>query len=241
MGSRFEISADLPRERYAPLIQRLIADGVPAEAVDIYEGRNRVVRLYDEPFPLNIKAFKVPHIINRIVYRTLRKSKARRAWEYAQQLIALGFNTPRPVGYAETWHGLLLEATYFVSEQVEGLHDLRRLDDEPRRDEIIEGVGALMARLHRAEVWMKDFSQGNILWRGTADGGLEFYLVDINRMAFGVKSHALLMNNFRTVADRDATVADIARAYARHAGRDESATIAEALAVHHRFTKAHQR
>ena len=42
-----------------------------------------------------IKAFKIPNVINQIVYRYFRKSKARRSFEYATKLYQLKYKDPR--------------------------------------------------------------------------------------------------------------------------------------------------
>ena len=48
-----------------------------------------------------IKIYKQPNIINRIAYKYFRMSKAKRAFIYAERLLALGIDTPQPVAYIE--------------------------------------------------------------------------------------------------------------------------------------------
>lgn len=200
------------------LARQLAAHGIPAEATDIYKGRNRVVRLDTDGETVNIKQFRIPHAINRLVYGNLRRSKARRAYENAGRLLALGLPTPAPLAYVEHREGLRFGLSYFVSEQLEGYEDIRRIAESEHRTAIVDAVGRLMADLHRAHIFMKDFSQGNVLWRADARGHIELSLVDINRMAFGVHSTRRLMKNFRTVTDDPALLAEIAQAYARASG-----------------------
>lgn len=49
--------------------------------------RNEIKVFKSKNFSLNIKSFKIPHLINKIAYRYFRKSKARRSFEYATILL----------------------------------------------------------------------------------------------------------------------------------------------------------
>lgn len=210
--------ADERHSALAALAQQIASTGIPAEAVEIYKGRNIVVR-YDTPLgAVNIKQFKVPHIINRLVYGNLRHGKARHSFENAEKLIAKGFHTPQPLAYIEHRQGVLFGISYFVSEQLEGYAEIRDLATLEHREAIVEAVGQLMADLHRAHIFMKDFSQGNVLWRREADGSIRLALVDINRMDFDVSSTRRLMKNFRNVADDPDLLNDLALAYSRASG-----------------------
>lgn len=221
------------------LVGEILADGMPADAVDIYKGRNRVTRLERCGRQINIKAFRRPNLINRYVYGNLRKSKARRAFEHAVKLRRLGFDTPEPLAYIERGHGCRFTDSYFLSLQLEGFRDLRVIDDDDDREMLADRLGRLMARLHEAGVWMKDFSQGNILRRRVGEGrDYELYLVDINRMEFGVTSRRKLMENFRTVTDDDSFFRILAAAYARHASLDERKTIESAYAARRRYLRS---
>lgn len=221
-----------------PLVDRLLTDGIPADAVDIYEGRNRVVRLMHEGRHVNIKQFKVPNIVNRLAYTTVRSSKAERAYEYALRLRNLGFNTPEPLAYAERRNGPLLGLSYFVSQQLEGFCDMRTIGEDDDRAVLADELGALMARMHDMGVWMKDFSQGNVLRRRGPKGHYEFFLVDINRMQFDVTDSRRLMDNFGRITDDPSFLRILARAYSRHSGRPVDEMMAQATAAYNRYHKA---
>lgn len=220
-----------------PLVDTIAREGIPAEAADIYQGRNRVVRYDASDQPLNIKEFHVPNAINRLVYGNLRKSKARRAFENGQRLLEMGFDTPRPIAFIEKTDGRLMGQSYYISRQEDGMEDIRRLARSPLRDRLVDHIGQLMAQLHQAGVWMKDFSQGNILWRLEPDGSLRLTLVDINRMAFNVTSRRKLMSNFRTVTDDPQMLRAIAAAYAFHAGADPDQVLRQAIDQRRRYKR----
>lgn len=226
-------------EAARPLAESLAAEGLPSDATMIYDGRrNKVVKLRREGRLLNVKAFRVPNIFNRIAYGWLRKSKARRSYEHAIRLRNLGFNTPEPLAYVEE-PGVLFGRSYYVCQQLEGFGDMRHIEtvDTDVQARLADDLGALMARLHDAGVWMKDFSQGNLLHRPVAKGHHEFFLIDINRMAFDVTDRRKLMLNFRTITDDGRFLRMLARAYARHAGLPVEPTLSEALAVRAHWLK----
>ena len=206
------------------LVGDIASGGVPAQAVEIYQGRN-VVAAFDGPegCRLNIKAFRRPNAINRFAYGVLRHGKARRAYDNALRLLEAGLSTPQPLAWIEcrTCAGALLSESYFLSEQLDGREDIRRCAGMADFDAIARGIAAVMLRPHRAGIWMKDFTPGNILWQRLPDGTYDFALVDINRMAFGVRSHRRLMSNFgRLFPDDDAATERVARHYASLAGLD---------------------
>lgn len=219
-----------------PFIDDLAANGVPADANIIYKGRNTVYTISRGGYVLNIKAFKVPRFPNSYVYGNLRKSKACRSLQNARRLLDMGFDTPTPVAYIELREGLRMCRTYYVSLQIEAA-DMRNWTAKPDNEALLRALAAEMVRLHRAGVYHKDFSPGNVLYT-VGEGQYHFYLVDLNRMQFGVHGRRKLMRNFRAIniESYDET-ARLARYYAEAAGLDVAATERTAranLAQYHR-------
>lgn len=213
----------------ASLMQQIALSGVPPEATLIYKARNCVFDLEYAGFHLIIKAFRIPRFVNSYVYGNLRKSKARRSYEYAVALQKMGIGTPDPVAYIEIRDGLKMKESYYICLRIDGntVRDWERL---PESEALINALGADMHRLHRAGVYHKDFSPGNILYTTTEDGNYHFYYIDLNRMEFGVKSTTKLMRNFRAIhLDMDQTLR-LARAYARACGTSEEAVASQAKA-----------
>ncbi len=61
-----------------------------------------------------LKQYKRPTRLNQFAYTLFRKSKARRAYEYALRLQQLGFETAAPVAYLEiSRHGLFHTGIFF--------------------------------------------------------------------------------------------------------------------------------
>lgn len=214
---------------HAGLAADVVRNGVPAGAVQIYKGRNRLFALADgDGTEVNIKAFHCPRFPNNFVYTTLRQGKARRSFENAVRLIALGFGTPEPFGYGEVRSGLRLTRSYYFCRQIvaDNVRDWERFDD---CEELLAALGAEMVRLHRAGVWHKDFSPGNILFQRLPGGGYRFYYIDLNRMEFGITSRKSLMSMFRAINLDETQTARLARHYAAASGEDADAVVAEAL------------
>lgn len=205
-------------EELMPLVESVARDGLPADSRLVYSGRNTVVAVHTDMGPINIKAFRVPHIINRVAYGLLRPSKAARSFNNAMRLLSLGIDTPEPVAYAETRTAGLFGKSYYFSRHEEGVCEVRDLARRPERDTMIAEIAALMARMHAAGILFKDFSPGNLLYRTDAAGRRRYMLVDINRMSFGVHERDRQMAMFeRLIHDEDLT-AQLARDYCTASG-----------------------
>ena len=78
-------------------------------------GRNMIKRFQWEGVDLVIKRFGHITFFNRLMYSTIRESKAMRAYKNASKLRAMGISTPEEIAVIEIFsHGILTES-YFVS------------------------------------------------------------------------------------------------------------------------------
>lgn len=82
-----------------------------------------------------LKQYKRPTRLNQFAYTLFRKSKARRAYEYALRLQQLGFETAAPVAYLEISRHGLFHTGYFLSEFIAHplLSTLQEGDEESRK------------------------------------------------------------------------------------------------------------
>lgn len=157
----------------------------------VYKARNTVYKKPVDGVELSIKDFKVPVMVNRIAYTYFRKSKARRSYDNATALIAMGFHTPAPVAYVEVYEHGLLSHSYYVCQHIEA-SDIREWERKPDCAELLDHLADYMIQLWHKGVWHKDFSPGNVLY----DKDYNFYLIDLNRMKFGVNDRQKFMQNF---------------------------------------------
>jgi glycosyltransferase involved in cell wall biosynthesis len=137
----------------------------------LHSGRNT---LYEQD-GLVIKAFAKPGFLKAIVYGLFCKSKARRSYEYAHRLLALGIATPEPVAYKEVRVCGLLRESYYVCRKSTCPHTLQG----PTLPMSAMGkIGTFIARMHEAGVLHRDLSPGNILF----DDNGRVEVIDLNRI-----------------------------------------------------------
>lgn len=210
--------------------------GLPPDATEVYQARNRIVCCERSGVHINIKAFRLPNAINRYVYSALRKSKAERSYINAMRLSALGFFTPAPIAFSEVRTPGRLHQSYYFSVQIPG-SELRHMNRRPDASAVLFALGREMARLHQARVWIKDFSPGNVLENHTPDGHYTFSHVDLNRIRFGCRSHASLMRMFGAMVYSPVHLRMISDGYADALGLDPEAAFAGATAAMQAYTR----
>lgn len=149
--------------------------------------RNKIKLFNLDGKTINIKSFKIPNLINKIVYKYFRKSKARRSFEYAAILLEKGIGTPQPIAYFEEYNWLGLTRSYYVSEHLKTELTFRELveqADYPDHENILRQFTQFCFELHEKGIEFLDHSPGNTLIKKTTEGKYSFYLVDLNRMNF---------------------------------------------------------
>ena len=185
---------------------------------DFIVGQRNSIKLFDlNGEKLNIKAFKIPNIVNQIAYKFFRKSKAQRSFEYGEKLLELGIGTPKPVAYVEFTTPFLFKKSFYVSKQLEcdlTYRELVRDFDYPDFDNILRAFTRFTYRLHETGVHFLDHSPGNTLIKKNADG-YDFYLVDLNRMNFGEMDFETRMHNFSRLTKHKEMVEVMSDEYAK--------------------------
>ncbi|GEQ85844.1 hypothetical protein ULMS_13520 [Patiriisocius marinistellae] len=161
--------------------------------------RNVIKKATIQGVKLNIKKFKTPNFFQSLVYQFLRKSKAKRSFEYANILTKVGIKTPLPIAFLEQFRFGLKES-FYVSEHVEYDLDFRVLNHSPNypeRDEILRQMATFTFKLHENNINFLDHSPGNTLIKKTENNTFNFYLIDLNRMRFELMDLKKRMHNFR--------------------------------------------
>lgn len=230
-----------PDYRFLETFVRSIPERFENEGETIYTGRN-LIKVFDvEGLKINVKRYKVPIYINRVVYTFLRKSKAYRAYSYADRLKHLGVDTPAPIASLCFNKRGLLHRCFFVSVQLEHtntLYEAYKLPEDKRKA-LFTDLGRYTAQLHGKGIYHKDYSPGNILY----DEKNHFYLVDINRMQFdssislkkGCKNFARLWGKANEI------LPPIAEGYARERGFDYEKCLRSMEKEHESFWKSYER
>ncbi|WP_314243556.1 lipopolysaccharide kinase InaA family protein [Empedobacter tilapiae] len=176
-----------------------------------------------------IKSFKIPNIVNKFVYRFFRKSKAERSYEYAKELIRLGFLTPYPIAFVENKTAVSFRDSYYFCELVEVDLTYRELVEIPtweNRNEILKQFTKFTFDLHEAGIEFLDHSPGNTLIKQVGENQYEFYLVDLNRMNFhDSMSFENRMKNFSRLTPQKEMIEIMGKEYAKLINKPEQEVI----------------
>ena len=191
------------------------------------EGQRNSIKLFDLGATVaNIKSFKKPNIVNKIIYRFFRKSKAKRSFEYGNFLIENGIGTPTPIAFFENFDWLGLSSSYYVSEHLVSdltFRELVEIPDFPDHENILRQFTQFSYQLHQKGIEFKDHSPGNTLIKKNENGDYDFFLVDLNRMAFHQQmDFALRMKNLCRLTPKKEMVQVMANEYAKCSGEDEA-------------------
>ena len=151
-------------------------------------GNRNSIKLFEyEGTIINVKAFKVPNWFNKIIYKYIRDSKAKRSYNYATLLLEKGIGTPKPIAFYEQKSFLGLEKSFYISQHLEFdlmFRDLVENNNYPDRENILKQFMSFCYKLHQNGIEFLDHSPGNTLIKKESENKYSFYLVDLNRMIF---------------------------------------------------------
>lgn len=173
----------------------------------IYRGRNELRRFTaPEGTDLVVKRFGRLPLFRRVIYSTVVRSKARRAFDFGNRYLELGIDTPTPVASIELYDGGVLADAYFVSLYSADEPLFGPLVEAERFDSALAGeVARFMAELHAKGALHRDPNLKNILYRRENDGSVRMSLIDTNRSVFKrrIGKRAALKNLMRVSHRRD--------------------------------------
>ena len=190
------------------------------------EGKRNRIKLFEfEGNTLNIKSFKVPNLLNKIIYKHFRKSKAERSFEFANLLIERGIGTPEPIAFYQNFDAIGLKDSYYISEHLEcdlTFRDLVEIPDFPENEIILRQFTRFSYDLHQKGIEFLDHSPGNTLIKKRNDGKYDFFLVDLNRMLFHKSmSFEVRIKNLCRLTPKKEMIAIMSNEYAKISGESE--------------------
>lgn len=122
----------------------------------LYEGRN-IVKLYTQNGQrITVKSYGHLTLFNRLIYGSLRKSKAERAFRHAIRLQCLGIDTPEAIASLEIRHFGMLRDSYFVSAYTDYLpvSDITAsFPQNPDSQNMLDQLAGFLVELHRTGVY----------------------------------------------------------------------------------------
>ena len=205
-------------ESYQPAFEQIVNNFTTQGIIIGDPNRNTVKAFEVNGAKFNFKSFKIPNLINKIAYRHFRKSKARRSFEYACQLLDKGIGTPQPIAYLERTDAVGLTSSFYVSEHLENIFTLRDVISDPAfidREQIIRLYTAFFFKMHEQHIFFKDNSPGNVLIE-KEEAAYKLFLVDLNRMDTNREmSMQERLGNFCRLTDDHAVLNVIADEYAK--------------------------
>lgn len=184
------------------------------------DGKRNKIKLFElGEKTVNIKSFKIPNLINKIVYAYFRKSKARRSYDFANLLIEKGIGTPAPIAYFENSNWLGLKDSYYLSEHLVTELTYRELiknSNYPDYDTILRQFTKFTFDLHQKGIEFLDHSPGNTLIKKIGDDKYDFFLVDLNRMNFHHQmTFEQRINNFSRLTPQEKMVRIMSNEYSK--------------------------
>ncbi len=194
VNSKIHPDSTLNRKDYLEIINNFDSQG---KVIDD-RGRNLIKCFEVKGQAINIKSFKIPHLLNQFIYKFFRPSKAKRSFEYACVLSDKKIGTPKPLAYFEFTIFFALKRSYYFSEQLDYKLTFRELIPEPKYpdfENILRQFTRFTFSLHEKRIYFKDHSPGNTLIVKNK-GHYDFYLIDLNRMSFFELDLDARINNF---------------------------------------------
>lgn len=150
----------------------------------LHNGRNEVRKVLVQGETLVIKYFRKVTWANRLIFATVRKSKAQRSFENSRHLVRNGIITPSPVAYIDIYKNGLLYQSFYISIF---------LDFKPVKEflgsSLAEAENGLKAfsqfsyELHRLGIFHGDYNINNVLYQFNSKE-YRFALIDNNRIKF---------------------------------------------------------
>lgn len=191
------------------------------------DGKRNKIKLFEvDGKTINVKSFKIPNLVNSVIYKYFRKSKAKRSFEFATLLIEKGIGTPEPIAYFENLSWLGLQDSYYVSEHLASeltFRELVQIPEYPENELILRQFTQFCCLLHEKGIEFKDHSPGNTLIKKDSNGSYSFYLVDLNRMEFHqIMSFELRMKNLCRLTPKKEMIEIMANEYANCSGENEA-------------------
>jgi len=182
VNSKIHPDSTLNKKDYLEIINNFNSQG---KVIDD-RGRNLIKSFEIKGQIINVKSFKIPHLLNQFIYKFFRPSKAKRSFEYACILSDKKIGTPKPLAYFEFTTFFALKRSYYFSEQIDydlTFRELRSVPRYPDFENILRQFTRFTFSFHEAGIFFKDHSPGNTLIMNNK-GQYDFYLIDLNRMSF---------------------------------------------------------
>jgi len=224
-----------PDTPHAAALLASLHDTFDRSGTTLHEGRNTVKAIAYGGRSYVVKRFRHNGWLKQIVY-SIRKSKARRAYDNSMDFLAAGLNTPRPVGYVELGRRHGVADAYYVCEQCP-MPDARCLEHAGHDAKMMSRLMSVVAQMHSKGIVHGDLNLSNILYSEDREsGGYRFTFIDTNRAKTKNRlSRKDCLTDLMRMSDVRPALHAMAAEYAAQRGWDPVLTAKTALDILRRF------
>tara|TARA_Y100000816_G_scaffold116828_1_gene81879 strand:- start:2394 stop:4523 length:2130 start_codon:yes stop_codon:yes gene_type:complete len=162
-----------------------------------------------------VKSFKTPNLLQAVIYKFFRRSKAKRSFENSVLLKSRGVKVAEPIGYIEVFDRFRLRQSYFISSKLDFDFSLDAATEKKMEDykDILSDFVHYTYELHKKNIMHLDYGVENICIKKTTKGYV-FYLVDLNRLKDGHVSEKKGVKNLARISSNPEIIKIIAETYA---------------------------
>lgn len=151
----------------------------------LYQGRNTIKSFIYNNREWIVKRYKKPNPIQQIIYTFFKKSKAERAYLYAQILQSKGISTPEGIAYIEQKKNGLVHEYFFISTPCNIPAIYPTLGGSEEFDTYLaDCLAAFFVQMHTKGFLHGDPNLNNILYHEDKEGNVSFSVIDTNRSVF---------------------------------------------------------
>lgn len=200
--------------------------------------RNSVRRLEHDGLKFIAKRYKRVNWIQSIIYTHFRRTKAKRAFLFADEFRKRGVSSPSAVAYMEEYEHGRFTVGYFVYEESKGKEVFQELVNKEDFDrKLTDAVIDYIVLMHSHGVLHGDLNSANFLYTTDGDGNYHFDMIDTNRSHFcdGWPTDKQCLENLKRFTHRRDLYEYVVRGYARRRGWDEEETVRKAVALLDKF------
>ena len=189
----------------------------------IKDSRNTVKVFRIDDLYINIKRFKRPNFINRLVYSFFRSTKACRSFIYANKLLDYNILTPDPIAYIENSKYYLLDDSFYVCKNIDYDFDMKHVFENKeleQRDKLIKKFVLFTHKLHENGFMFLDHSTSNTIIK-KIENDYKLFLIDLNRMNFKKMNFEDRLKNFRRLNLSDDSIKKVCHFYSEIINADK--------------------
>ncbi len=200
--------------------------------------RNKVRRLHHDGLTFIAKRYKRVNFIQSIIYTHFRRTKAERAFLFADEFHKRGVSSPRAVAYMEDYERGRFTVGYFVYEESKGKEVFQELVKKEQFDHALaDAVIDYIVFMHSRGVLHGDLNSANFLYTIDAEGKYHFDMIDTNRSHFcdGWPTDKQCLENLKRFTHRRDLYEYVVRGYAKRRGWNEEETLNKAIMLLDRF------